>query len=611
MAEAAQRRLAAILAADVVGYSRLMEGAEAATLARLKSLRAELVDPLVAAHGGRLIKLMDDGALVEFPSVTAAVECAIAIQQGMATREAGRAEVDAIRFRIGINLGDVLVDGNDLYGDSVNIAARLEDLADAGGVVLSAAAFDQVSGKLPVAFRDLGERTLKNMARPVRVYALGKALTSLPRRHRRHGLAALVALIACGGVAGVWWWRDAAAPVESRSIVAPAERPAVAVMPFTNLADPADSTFGDGLTEDIAATLARFGELAVIDPAATRDRRAAGDSAAAGRELGARYLVGGTVRRDGSRVRVTAQLVEAETAAILWSQRYDAALADIFKVQDDITRELASALAVRLDQLEQQRIAARPPESLEVYELVHLGRKLLSKGTRAGNREARQVLAEAVAKDPSYGPAQAALGTALFDLAINGWTEFPQEALAQAEQAAHAALSVDPDLASASRLLGQIFITRRQLSLALAVIDRALAANPSDARSYEIRGDVLMWSGDQPAAAATLEAAQRLNPSLGHLDLGIVYYLLGRYDDASAMLTRGLPSLRLPADRAAAASVLAASYAQPGDDAAARTRTELAKVAPFFDQEFFLSLFRLESDRAHLRDGFAKAGITG
>jgi Tfp pilus assembly protein PilF len=351
----------------------------------------------------------------------------------------------------------------------------------------------------------------------------------------------------------------------------------------------------------------------VIDPAATRVRRDHnGDSADTGRELGAQYVVRGTVRRDGARVRVTAQLVEAGTGAILWSERYDAGFADIFGVQDDITRHLASALAVRLDQLEQQRIAAKPPGSMEVYELVLHGRKLVSEGTRTSNREARRILAEAVAKDPSYAPAHAALGNALFEYAINGWTEFPEDALAQAEQAAHAALALDGELASANRLLGQIFVTRQQLDLALVEIDRALATNPSDARSYEIRGNVLMWSGDQPAAAAALEAAQALNPAIGYVDFGIVYYLLGRYDDAAAMLSRGLPSMRLPADRAAMTAVLAASYAQLGDtDAAAKSRAELAKVAPFFDRDLFVSLFRSEADRAHLRDGFTKAGIGG
>ena len=536
---AARRRLAAILAADVVGYSRLMEKAEAATLARLKVHRAELIDPLLADHDGRLIKLMGDGALVEFPSVVEAVECAVAIQRGMVEREAGRADGDAIRFRIGINLGDVLVDGDDLYGDGVNIAARLEALAEPGAIVISAAAFDQVRGKLPVEFRDLGERLLKNIARPVRVYALGQsAAIPVERPRRRIWVPASLAALALIGTPVIWLWHGVPASPERSTPIPVGERPAVAVLPFTNLADPADSVFGDGLTEDIAGTLAKFGELAVVDPAATRARRReAGDPASTGRELGARYVVRGTVRRAGSQLRVTAQLVEAATGAILWSERYDTAISEIFRVQDDITRQLAGAMAVRLDQLEQQRISAKPPESLEVYELVLLGRKLLSEGTRIGNREARRVLAEAVAKDPAYVPAQAALGQAHFEQGINGWIEFPEDALAQAEHAAHSALAIDGDFASANRLLGQIFVTRQQLDLALVEIDRAIAANPSDARSYEIRGDVLMWSGDQPAAAAALEAAQALNPGLGHLDLGIVYYLLDRYGDAAAMLT--------------------------------------------------------------------------
>ena len=243
---AARRRLAAILAADVVGYSRLMETAEAATLARLKAHRAELVDPLLAAHGGRLIKLMGDGALVEFPSVIEAVECAIDIQKGMAEREAGLAVADAIRFRMGINLGDVLIDGDDLYGDGVNIAARLEGLAEPGGIVLAAAAFDQVSGKLPVAFRDLGERSLKNISRPVHVYAIGEA-TGAPKglaARRRWPIAAAagVAIVAVAAVGLFWASQDAQSPLPSGGPRPVGERPAIAVLPFTNLAAPADAT---------------------------------------------------------------------------------------------------------------------------------------------------------------------------------------------------------------------------------------------------------------------------------------------------------------------------------------------------------------------------------
>jgi adenylate cyclase len=618
MAEAAgRRRLAAILAADMVGYSRLMESAEAATLGRLKAHRAELIDPLLAAHGGRLIKLMGDGALVEFPSVVEAVGCAVAIQRGMAERESGRPGPERIRFRIGVNLGDVLIEGEDVYGDGVNIAARLEALADPGGVVLSAAAYDQVAGKLPLVFRDLGERKLKNIARPVRIYALGGAARAEPAgrppgRLRLWAGVAAALLIAAGGAAWLALRPEVTAPAGADAAASLQAHKAVAVLPFTNLADPADSSFSDGLTEDIAGALARFGELTVIDPAATRSLRddAATSLTATARTLGARYLVRGTVRREAAQVRVTAQLLEAETGAILWSERYDAALAEIFRVQDDITRALAAAMAVRLDQLEQQRIAASPPDSLEAYELVLRGRKLLGEGTRAANREARRILVEAVTRDPGYAPAHWALGQALFDWAINGWTEFPDDALAQAERAAHSALAIDAGYANANRLLGQIFVTRRQLDLALAEVERALAANPSDARSHEIRGDVLMWSGDQPAAATALETAQRLNPDLGHADLGIVYYLLGRYGDAVGMLTRGLPRARLPSDRSAMLAVLAASHAKLGDPAAAaRARAELAKVDPFFDRDLLITLFLSDADRALLRDGLALAGI--
>lgn len=615
MAEAAaQRRLAAILAADVVGYSRLMETAEAATLARLKAHRTELIDPLLAAHGGRLIKLMGDGALVEFPSVVEAVACALDIQQGMVEREAGGPEDQAIRFRMGINLGDVLIDGDDLYGDGVNIASRLEGLAEPGGIVLSAAAFDQVVGKISVAARDLGQQTLKNIARPVHAYAIGDLMRPTSGVARRRWLVLAVALagLAVAAASGLFWTLERSpAPVASVERKPVSERPAIAVLPLANLADPADGYFSDGLTEDVAAALAKFGELAVIDPAASlavHDESA--DVQTLGRELGAQYLVRGTVRRDGPQVRVAVQLVDARIGALLWSQRYDESLSDIFRMQDDISRQVAGAMAVRLDQLEQARIATKPAGSLEAYDLVLRGRQLLRPGTRASNRQARATLADAVAKDPSYAPAQVALGDALREYGLSGWTEFPEDAIAQAEQAAHAALALDPDLASAHRLLGDIFMTRHQYDLALAEYDRAIAANPSDAWSYASRGDGLLWSGDQPAAVASLEAAQRLNPGIGYGSLGVSYYLVGRYVDAIAMLDRALPSEPIPYARAMYLAVRAASHAQLGNaEAAARSKAELAKVSPFFDREILLSQLRAEADRARLRDGLVKAGI--
>ncbi len=617
MAEAAaRRRLAAILAADVVGYSRLMEMAEAATLARLKAHRAELIDPLLVEHGGRLIKLMGDGALVEFPSVVEAVACALDIQQGMAEREADKPDGEAIRFRMGINLGDVLIDGDDLYGDGVNIASRLEGLAEPGGVVLSAAAYDQVVGKVAVAARDLGQQTLKNIARPIHAYAIGgpaRPTSGIARRRWPVLAMALVGLVAAAAAGLLWIWERSPTPVGNVEPKPVSERAAIAVLPFANLADPSDLYFSDGLTEDLATALAKFGDLAVIDPVASlavRDRNA--DAQAVGRELGAQYLVRGTVRRDGSQVRVGIQLVDTRSGALLWSQRYDKSLSDIFRVQDEITRQVAGAMAVRLDQLEQARIATKPPGNLEAYDLVLHGRQLLRQGTRASNREARRILAEAVAKDPSYAPAQVALGDALRDYGLSGWTEFPEDASAQAEQAAHAALALDPGLASAHRLLGDIFMTRHQYDLALAEYDRAIAANPSDAGSYASRGDGLVWAGDQPAAVASLEAAQKLNPGIGYGSLGLSYYLVGRYADAISMLDRGLPSEPIPYAHAANLAVLAASHAQLGDaEAAARARAELARVSPFFDRDILLGQLRVEADRAHLRKGLAMAGIGG
>jgi TolB-like protein/Flp pilus assembly protein TadD len=423
---------------------------------------------------------------------------------------------------------------------------------------------------------------------------------------------AVAAVLAIAVIVGSAAWlmdRGATSDQDAQS----GERMAIAVLPFTDLADPADAYFADGLTVDIANALARFGEFAVTDPAASLAvRESASDLHAVGQALGARYVVRGTVGRDRQRLRATVQLVEARAGTIRWSERYEAPIADLFDVQDDITRQLAGALAVRLDQIERQRIAAQPPDSLEVYDLVLRGRQLTGEGSRAGNREARRILAEAVAKDPGYAPAHAALGWAHFEHAINGWTEFPDRANGEAEREAHAALAIDPDLASASRLLGAVFLRRGQFDLALAEFDRALLANPSDARSYDYRGNALMWSGDHAAALASLQAAQKLNPAFGYIDLGMVHFLTGRYREAIAALTRGLPNEHAPQVRAFGAAVLAAAHAQLGDAAAAaRARAELATIAPFFDPGFFVSQFRAQADRARMAEGLAKAGIEG
>ena len=337
----ARRRLAAILAADVVGYARLIGRDDMGTVERLGSHRRELIEPVIAAHGGRVVKLMGDGTLCEFASVIAAVEAALALQRGMAEREAGLPEEARIRFRIGISLGDLIVEGDDLHGDGVNVAARLETLALPGGVVVSGTVHEQVAGKVAAGFVALGPVRLKNIERPVHAYRV---------------VAADAAEAACRAVPA-------------------AERPAVAVMPFTNMSDDAQQEyFADGLTEDLIAALAAWRWFPVVGRHSTfayKGRSPTIPQLAS--ELGARYVVEGSVRRSGNRVRITAQLVDAATTHQLWAQRYDRELTDIFAVQDEITGRMATALATQLDRAERQRAACKSPGNHDAWESDALG----------------------------------------------------------------------------------------------------------------------------------------------------------------------------------------------------------------------------------------------
>src|SRR5215470_10936815 len=364
-----QRRLAAIVSADVAGYSRLMGRDESGTLAALKAIRQEVVDPAVASHGGRIVKTTGDGLLLEFPSVVNAVRCSVQVQTAMAVRTAEVSEDRRIAFRIGVNLGDIIIDGDDIFGDGVNVAARLQEIAPPGGLCLSSRVHDDVAGRVSASFADGGERQLKNIARPVRVYRWTPgATTSAPvktdaRPSRRAWAIAAAAVVALGLGGGWWWWSSAPSgrPGAGRVTVASAadtahstsSRPGIAVLPFINLSgDPSQEYFSDGLTEDLIAALGRFGSLSVmarnaVFPFKGKNAR----PAEIGRELGVRYIVEGSVRRSGGHIRVSVQLTDALAGKLLWSRQYDEEIKDVFALQDAVTREVAGALAANLTQV--------------------------------------------------------------------------------------------------------------------------------------------------------------------------------------------------------------------------------------------------------------------
>jgi adenylate cyclase len=486
------RRLAAILAADVAGYSRLMGADEEGTHERLKALRRELLDPEIAEHHGRIVKTTGDGLLVEFASVVDAVRCAVAVQQAMPERNAGIAADSRIELRIGINLGDVIVEPDDIYGDGVNIAARVEALAEAGGVFVSNTVYDQVRDRLPLVFEDLGDQQVKNIARPVRVYRV------------RHIAAA----------------KTAAPPV----LPLP-DKPSIAVLPFANMSgDPEQEYFVDGMVEEIITALSRIRWLFVIARNSSFTYKAqAVDVKQVGRELGVRYVLEGSVRKAGGRMRITAQLIEATTGANLWADRFDGSLDDVFELQDKVAVSVAGVIEPELQTAEVRRSAERPTNDLTAYDLFLRALPRAESGEKDGIVEALDLLGRAVERDPRYGPALGLAARCHNRLHVSGWTD-------------------DPAVLSMAAYVFGYF--GEDIGTAISLIDRSLELNPSFARGWGSSGWLRLWAGQPDRAIAHFETALRLSPRdravAPLLGIGIAHFLARRFDEARATLLRSL-----------------------------------------------------------------------
>jgi TolB-like protein/class 3 adenylate cyclase/cytochrome c-type biogenesis protein CcmH/NrfG len=532
----AERRLAAILAADVVGYSALMERDEDRTLARIKAHRQEFIEPLIAECQGRIVKLMGDGALVEFASVVDAVRCAVRIQQGMAEREAEVPEDERIRLRIGVNLGDVIHEADgDLYGDGVNIAARLEQLAEPGGVVVSGTAYDHLKGKLDLAVEAKGKRRLKNIAEPVRVYGVRTGAPAAPRRlrssaRRRWRLAAAGALLAVLVAVAVWsFWPH------RPGLVA---QPSVAVLPFANLGgDEATGRLADGITEDIITDLSRYRELDVIaqnSTAAYKDRPI--DVREIGRALDVRYVLEGSIQRQGDQVRVTAQLIDATTGTHVWSERWDRPAVDVFAVQTEIAEQAVSRIGGggAIPEAESRAARRARPTNLSAYELYLLGQQENDRQTKASVANAIRLLQQAVEKDPGLARVWVVLAWAYGSAANRGID--PEANSRAALAAAQRAVELDPMDPDAHAALANILGHNGNFPRAKAELETALRLNPGDAETLSHYAGWASTFGEPERGAEAADRALRLNPSApgwAHGFFGYAYFMAGRYDDAA------------------------------------------------------------------------------
>ncbi|HLN49675.1 MAG TPA: adenylate/guanylate cyclase domain-containing protein, partial [Steroidobacteraceae bacterium] len=462
MAEArVERRLAAILAADVAGYSRLMGGDEEGTLAALKAYRRELIDPKIAEHRGRIVKTTGDGALVEFASAVDATRCAMEIQRAMAERNADVAEDRRIEFRIGINVGDIIIDEGDIYGDGVNIAARIEALARPGAICLSDNAYQQIKGKLTLDISDMGEQQLKNIAQPVRVYSI-----------RLDGIPARLAL---------------------------PDKPSIAVLPFQNMSgDPEQDYFADGMVEDIITALSRFQNLFVIARNSSFTYRGrAVDVKQVSRELGVRYVLEGSVRKATNRVRITGQLIDATTGAHLWADHFDGTLEDVFDLQDQVTIRVVSAIAPRLEQVEIERAKRKPTESLDAYDYFLPGTASLHEGTKEAISEALRLFYRAIELDPEFSSAYGMAAWCYVVRKTNGWMRDLVQEVAETTRLAGRATELGREDAVALCWGGYaLAYVAGDVDAGLAFIDQALALNPNLAAAWNYSGWVRIFLGE-------------------------------------------------------------------------------------------------------------------
>jgi adenylate cyclase len=585
-----ERRLAAILAADVVGYTRLMESDEAGTLAALKAHREEFIDPGIAEYRGRIVKLMGDGALVEFASAVDAVACAAALQRGLAERNTGVPEDRRIVFRIGINLGEVIIEGDDIYGDGVNLAARLEGLAEPGGICISAKVHEEVKSRLDLEFEDLGRREVKNLSQPVHMFRVVTESHSSP-----------------------------GAPPAEDSLALPS-KPSIAVLPFDNMSgDPEQEYFSDGMTEDIITELSRFRSIFVIarnSSFAYKGR--AKDIKQVGRDLGVRYVLEGSVRKSAGRVRITAQLIEATTGNHLWAQRYDRVLEDVFELQDEITETIVAAIEPELESAERERARRKPPDSLDAWESCQRGMWHAYKMTSEDAKRAEACFRAALASAPQLAAALAGLAYIDFHRVILNYGDMEQvsrEALLdRALEEASAAVQSDDQDAFAQYVLGRLLALKGRFDEALERLTLAVELNPNSALARHGLGYALAVGGRPAEAEAEFDTALRLSPKDPYRFAFSTMraFALVLTKDYEGAVQWGRKGIRDHAKMFWPYVHVASALGHLGrDEEAKRIVGDLLQLKPDFSAATIDETIRIRNpaDREHFLEGLRKAGL--
>ncbi len=582
MSEGTQRRLAAIVSADVVGYSRLMGVDEAGTHARLKARFAELVEPKIAEHGGRVVKLMGDGLLAEFPSVVDAVNWAVEVQTEVSELGTGDHEDQRIDYRVGVNLGDVIVDGDDIFGDGVNVAARLQEIAEPGGVCISEKVHAEVHGKLSVEFADGGAQVVKNIAQPIHVW-----------RWSPNGQSPVAAIPSSGAIL---------------------ERPALAVLPLTNMSgDPEQDYFADGLTEDLITALAAWRSFPVIARNSTFAYKGTSqDVRQVASELGARYILEGSVRKGGNRVRITAQLIDARSGHHVWAEKFDRDLDDVFAVQDEITLRIAATVEPAVGKIERKRSVVKPAKSLDAWDYYQRGMSELNTYTKTGSAQARVLFDQAIALDGTYSQAYSGMAWShVLDLLLQHTPE-PEESMAKLLAAAQRAAALDDEDSVAHLMLSIAYMWPNEDELSIAAGERAIELNPSNALALVSLGNILDLVGRTDEGIEKIESGLRLNPgdANNHIYmafLGRAYLNARRYEQAAE---RARKAIHRRSDYPNAHYILAVSLAHLGLEAQARDALDACnRIEPgFAERRSEWRPYRNPADNDHIHAGLKKIG---